>query len=113
MKVFGCIAYVHIPNELRTKLDPKAKKCIFVGYLLEQKGYRRYNPSICELRASSDVVFDEMASWYSDEKMSIGAHVKETVDASTRKQESQTLSGPRQSSSNVFIERPWSGRLRK
>ena len=25
-KVFGCIAYVHIPDERRTKLDPKAKK---------------------------------------------------------------------------------------
>ena len=26
MKVFGCIAYVHVPDELRTKLDPKTKK---------------------------------------------------------------------------------------
>ena len=34
LKVFGCIAYVHIPNERRTKLDPKAKKCIFIGYSL-------------------------------------------------------------------------------
>ena len=32
LKVFGCIAYVHIPNELCPKLDPKAKRCIFVGY---------------------------------------------------------------------------------
>ena len=24
LKVFGCIAYVHVPNELPTKLDPKA-----------------------------------------------------------------------------------------
>ena len=24
MKVFGCIVYVHVPDELRTKLDPKA-----------------------------------------------------------------------------------------
>ena len=33
-KVFGCIAYVHIPDEKRTKMDPKAKKCIFIGYSL-------------------------------------------------------------------------------
>ena len=26
LKVFGCIAYVHIPDELRSKLDPKARK---------------------------------------------------------------------------------------
>ncbi len=30
--VFGCIAYVHVPNEKRSKLDPKAEKCIFIGY---------------------------------------------------------------------------------
>ncbi len=35
LKVFGCIAYVHVPNELRTKLDPKAKICVFIGYSLE------------------------------------------------------------------------------
>ena len=39
MKVFGCIAYVHVPDEMRTKLDPKAEKCVFIGYSLEQKGY--------------------------------------------------------------------------
>ena len=30
-KVFGSFAYVHIPNGLRTKLDPNAEKCIFIG----------------------------------------------------------------------------------
>ena len=35
LKVFGCIAYVHVPDELHTKLDPKAEKCIFIGYSLE------------------------------------------------------------------------------
>ncbi|WP_139158356.1 DDE-type integrase/transposase/recombinase, partial [Enterobacter cloacae complex sp. GF14B] len=64
LKVFGCIAYVHVPDELRRKLDPKAEKCILVGYSLEQKGYRCYNPTTRELRVSRDVVFDEMSSWY-------------------------------------------------
>ncbi|MCO5559564.1 hypothetical protein L7F22_013165 [Adiantum nelumboides] len=34
-KVFGCIAYVHVPDELRTKLDPKAEKCVFIGSSVE------------------------------------------------------------------------------
>ena len=38
LKIFGCIAYVHVPDELRSKLDPKAEKCIFIGYSLQQKG---------------------------------------------------------------------------
>jgi hypothetical protein len=28
--VFGCITYVHVPDEKRSKLNPKAKKCIFI-----------------------------------------------------------------------------------
>jgi hypothetical protein len=37
-KVFGCIVYVHVPDEKIPKLDPKAEKCIFIGYSLKQKG---------------------------------------------------------------------------
>ena len=64
LKVFGCIYDVHVPDELWTKLDAKAKKCIFLGYSLEHKGYRCYNPMTRKLRISHDVVFDELASWY-------------------------------------------------
>jgi transposase InsO family protein len=56
LKMFGCIAYVHVPDELRIKLDPKAEKCVFIGYSLEQKGYRCYNPVTCKMRVSRDVV---------------------------------------------------------
>ncbi|MCO5585951.1 hypothetical protein L7F22_039886 [Adiantum nelumboides] len=34
-KVFGCIAYMHVPDELRTKLDTKAEKYFFIGYSVE------------------------------------------------------------------------------
>jgi hypothetical protein len=62
LRVFGCIVYVHVPKEKRSKLDPKAKKCIFIGYSSEQKGYRCFNPSTQKLQVSKDVVFNEMAS---------------------------------------------------
>ena len=45
----------------------KSKKCIVIGYLLEQKGYKCYNPSIQKARVSRDVVWDESASWYESE----------------------------------------------
>ena len=33
MKVFGCIAYVHVlGDELQTNLDPRDEKCVFIGY---------------------------------------------------------------------------------
>jgi len=62
LKVFGCIAYVHVPDEKRSKLDTKVEKCIFIGYSSEQKGYRCFNPSTRKLQVSRDVVFDEMVS---------------------------------------------------
>ncbi|MCO5610117.1 hypothetical protein L7F22_064352 [Adiantum nelumboides] len=43
LRVFGCLAYAHIPQQLRGKLDDKAVKCIFVGYSSGSKGYRLYN----------------------------------------------------------------------
>jgi hypothetical protein len=64
LRMFGCIAYVHVLDEKRSKLDPKVDKCIFIGYSLKQKGYRCFNPSIRKLQVSRDVVFDEMVSWY-------------------------------------------------
>jgi len=33
--MFGYIAYMHVPDEKRSKLDPKAKKCISIEYFLE------------------------------------------------------------------------------
>eukprot|EP00253_Pinus_taeda_P031858 PITA_31858 len=45
MKVFGCVAYAHIPDQLRRKLDSKGEKCIFIGYSEESKAYRLYIPS--------------------------------------------------------------------
>jgi hypothetical protein len=62
LKVFGCIAYVHVPNEKKSKLDPKVDKCIFIGYSLKQKGYRCFNPSIQKLQVNRNVVFDEMVN---------------------------------------------------
>ena len=43
IRVFGCVSYVHVPNELRKKLDPKARKCIFVGYPEGMKGYKLFD----------------------------------------------------------------------
>ena len=111
MKVFGCIAYVHVLNELRINLNPKAKKCIFIGYSLEQKRYRCYNPSTREVRVSRDVVFDEMARWYSEVNNNSGADVIKTVVIGNTGQQSQVLSGPQGSPSTASAQKPWSSRL--
>ncbi|MCO5567705.1 hypothetical protein L7F22_021399 [Adiantum nelumboides] len=78
-KVFGCIAYVHVPDELRMKLESKAEKCVFIGYSIEHKGYKYYNPVKRQVRVSKDVVFDEMATWYTDMKDDIAADVNKSL----------------------------------
>lgn len=42
--MFGCIAYAHVPNALRKKLDNKGEKCIFIGYSQVIIDYKLYNP---------------------------------------------------------------------
>ena len=65
VRIFGSIAFIHILDEKRQKLDPKSEKCILVlGYSLEQKGYRCFNPSSKKVQVSRDVIFDESTSWY-------------------------------------------------
>ena len=32
LNIFGCLVFIHVPKEKRTKLDPSRKKGIFVGY---------------------------------------------------------------------------------
>ena len=60
-RVFGCLAYAHIPDEKRRKLDPKRKACIFMGYCKNSKAYRLYNPKTKSIVISRDVIFDEGA----------------------------------------------------
>ena len=43
-KVFGSIAYVHIPTNQRKKLQPRAKKMMFIGYCENSKAYRFVDP---------------------------------------------------------------------
>lgn len=38
MRIFGCLAYAYVPDQLRKKLDDKAAKCIFNGMTLSQRG---------------------------------------------------------------------------
>ena len=44
LRRWGCIAYAHIPEELRKKLDPKGRKGILVGYDNPPGTYRIYDP---------------------------------------------------------------------
>ena len=44
LKVFGCVAYAHVLDELRRKLDKKGQKCIFVCYSEDTEASKLYDP---------------------------------------------------------------------
>ena len=63
LRVFGCVAYTLINSHNRKKLDAKSEKCIFIGYCIQSKGYRLYNPETKKTIVSRNVMFDENTSW--------------------------------------------------
>jgi len=63
-KIFGCVAFVHVHNNEKGKLDPRAVKCVFIGYSNTQKGYRCYHPISRKFYVSRDVTFHEQESYF-------------------------------------------------
>ena len=59
LRVFGCLAFAHVPKDEREKLDPKARRCVMLGYSTTSKGYRLYDVQNNKVILSRDVIFDE------------------------------------------------------
>ena len=58
--MFGCAAFSNIPDQLRSKLDDKAERMVFVGYSSRSKGYRLYDHNSGLVVTRRDVIFDEV-----------------------------------------------------
>jgi hypothetical protein len=67
-RVFGCLAYAHVPDNHRKKLDSKSIKCVHLGLSEESKAYKLYDPIEKKIIISRDVVFDELHGWDWDNK---------------------------------------------
>ena len=62
-KIFGCVCFVHARNS--GKLEPRALKCVFIGYSPTQKGYKCYHPPSRRFFVSMDVTFWESEPYFS------------------------------------------------
>lgn len=62
LKVFGSIAYRHVLDKLRRKLDNKLSQMIPVGYH-STGGYRLFDPLNKQIVVKRDVIVDELKEW--------------------------------------------------
>ena len=85
LNFFGCVAYAHVLDELRRKLDKKGRKCIFVSYSEDTKAYKLYDPVTRKVIISQDVQFVENESW--DGTVDINVKIMSNVDNDDMKEE--------------------------
>ena len=65
-RIFGYVSFVHIHSQNRRKLDPRALKCIFVGYSSTQKRYKCYHLPSKKFYVSVDITFNEQESYFTN-----------------------------------------------
>lgn len=59
LRTFGCLRYATNVLPFKDKFDPRAKKCIFIGYCSGQKTYKLFDLVNKKVIMSRDVVFHE------------------------------------------------------
>jgi hypothetical protein len=59
LKTFICEEFFHIDKENRTKLEEKSKKSTFIGYNVNDFGYRLWDYENHKIIRSRDVIFNE------------------------------------------------------
>ncbi len=59
LRSFGCEAYIFIPKKMRTKVETKSLKYIFIGYSADSKAFQLIDCTTGKFKVSHDVVFNK------------------------------------------------------
>jgi len=54
---------MYVDDQVKTKLDNKSKRMIFVSYEQKSKGYKLYNTNKGNMMNNRDVEFNEKRAW--------------------------------------------------
>ncbi|KAL4290009.1 hypothetical protein GQ457_14G016060 [Hibiscus cannabinus] len=64
LRVFVCTIFVQTRHPSNSKLDPRALKCVFLGYSSTKKGYKCYSVVTKRTYISMDITFLETKPYY-------------------------------------------------
>lgn len=59
LRVFGCACYPWLQPYTPHKLDTRSKRCVFLGYTLNHKGYQCLDTTTGRIYISRHVIFNE------------------------------------------------------
>lgn len=65
-RVFGCQCYPHLASYTSHKLQPRSTPCVFIGYIMQHKGYLCLDLIMGHTYVSRDVIFDELSFGFVD-----------------------------------------------
>lgn len=89
LRTFGCLCYPNTTSTTPNKLSPRSLACVFLGYPVDTKGYRCYDPGSRRVLTSRHVVFDEAVFPFRDSPTA-----KQQPPASTGLQPDQAIPIP-------------------
>jgi hypothetical protein len=107
LRIFGCVAYAHADN---SNLEPRAIKCIFLGYGFGVKAYKLWNPEAHKSFYSRNGVFNESTMFTLDLE-SISVEVEHIDDDDVAPPSTGNSSPLRHSSLSISLNLPLKARL--
>jgi hypothetical protein len=66
LKVLGCLCFSYTRPYNKHKLEPRSQLCVFLGYGINQKGYKCLQLSTNKILVSRNVQFDELTFPFKD-----------------------------------------------
>jgi len=82
LRIFQWITFSYVPSEKRTKMEPTAKRGIFVGYNETSKAFRIYLPSLRKIVLRRDVRFEEDEGFRKSRGTERGEHSSHQIKVS-------------------------------
>lgn len=80
IRVFGCLCYALMAPKSSDKMEARGRRCVFIGYPPNQKGYKLYDLTTHTTFSSKDVVFHEHVFPFLSAESESGAERNQTVD---------------------------------